>query len=332
MELIERYLQSIGRHLPRRQRRDILSELRSSLMDTLEARFGGTYSDDDVAQVIKEMGPPQKVAASYDAEGQYLIGPTLFPTFKLVLGIVLAAVIGGQLVALLVGVVFGERTVSGPEELAVIANSLPAAFGMVALVFAILQRYGVQPELNKEEAFDPRKLPALETEAPVKRGEQIVSIVMGAVVLALVAQYTLRGGFVGADLFDNPVVDRYFFWIALSIVIGIMLDAWLLWQGRWTPLTRLAKIGSEVFSLVVLGLLIQGHTAWLNARGVSGFFDSVSRLAPYTSETAQLFGMAAFRMGLTVAFIVTAVDAGVQVFRLIKAGLVRSEVQPLAVK
>ena len=40
MELIERYLQAIGRQLPRSQRADILSELRSALMDTLEARSG----------------------------------------------------------------------------------------------------------------------------------------------------------------------------------------------------------------------------------------------------------------------------------------------------
>lgn len=331
MELIERYLQAIGRHLPRRQRQDILSELRSSLLDTLEARFGKNVSEDAAEQVIREMGPPQTVAASYYAEGQYLIGPTLYPTFKLVLGIVLAAVIGGQLVALLVALAIGQETVSVANALAGLVSSLPAALGMVVIVFALLQRYGVRPEFN-DEVFDPRKLPALEGEAPVKRGEQIGSIVMGVIVLALLAQFAMRGGFAGPGLFENPVIDQYFFWIALSMVIGIVLDIWLLWKGRWQTATRIAKIGAEVFSLVMLFLLVQGHTAWLAERGAGGFFDSLARLAPLTEQSEQMLGMVAFRMAFAVAFIVTVVDSVVQVYRLIKAALAVSEAKPLAAK
>ncbi len=331
MELIERYLQEIGRHLPRPQRKDILSELRSSLMDTLEAKFGGNVTPDAVEQVIKEMGPPRKVAASFHAEGQYLIGPTLYPTFKLILGIVLAAVIGGQLLALMIALALGNRSVSLPADLAVIANSLPAAVGMVVIVFALLQRYGVRPVVE-EGVFDPRKLPALEGDEPIKPGEQIVSIIVGVVVLALLSQFAMGGGFAALGLFDDPVVDQYFFWIALSMVIGIVLDIWLLWKGRWQPATRIAKIGSEVFSIVVLALLIQGHTAWLTQMGAGGLFDSLSRLSAITEQTEQILGMAAFRMALTVALVVTVVETLVQSYRLFKAGLVVNEVKQLAVK
>ena len=65
MELIERYLQEIGRHLPANKRADILSELRSSLDDSLEARTNGQPSEEAIVQIIKEMGAPRKVAASY---------------------------------------------------------------------------------------------------------------------------------------------------------------------------------------------------------------------------------------------------------------------------
>ena len=76
MELIDRYVYDVGRYLPRKNRADIQAELRSLLMDTLESRVKGEPSEEDVVALLKEFGPPEKVAASYWPEGQYLIGPT----------------------------------------------------------------------------------------------------------------------------------------------------------------------------------------------------------------------------------------------------------------
>jgi hypothetical protein len=36
MELVDRYVHEVGRHLPRRSRNDIETELRSTIEDTLE--------------------------------------------------------------------------------------------------------------------------------------------------------------------------------------------------------------------------------------------------------------------------------------------------------
>ena len=77
MDLIDRYIAEVGRYLPAKNRADIQAELRSSLVDNLEARAGENPSEEDTAQVLKEFGPPRKVAASYWPEGQYLIGPRL---------------------------------------------------------------------------------------------------------------------------------------------------------------------------------------------------------------------------------------------------------------
>ena len=38
MDLIDRYVHEVGRYLPRKNRADIQAELRSLLIDTLEAR------------------------------------------------------------------------------------------------------------------------------------------------------------------------------------------------------------------------------------------------------------------------------------------------------
>ena len=69
MELIERYLHAIGRHLPGNKREDILTELRSTLEDQVEARAAGEPNEADAAAVIAEMGPPRQVAAGYFPAG-----------------------------------------------------------------------------------------------------------------------------------------------------------------------------------------------------------------------------------------------------------------------
>ena len=86
MDLIERYVYEVGRQLPRKQRADIQVELKSTLVDTLEDRVEGEPSQEDEIKLLKEFGPPRKVAASYWPQGQYLIGPNLFPLFRMVVG------------------------------------------------------------------------------------------------------------------------------------------------------------------------------------------------------------------------------------------------------
>jgi hypothetical protein len=326
MELIERYLQEIGRRLPQKQRADILSELRSALMDTIEARFDGDFGEDSVVQVIKEMGPPKKVAESYHPAGQYLIGPTLYPTFQLVLGIVFTVIVTAQLVYVTVSLVMTPAAISLLDEFWGLLNSLPTAIGFVVLIFALLQRLEVQPEFE-QEAFDPRKLPKLEQDdSIISRGEQVFGIIVGVAVLAFLAQFAVECGFVGDGFFANPVIDHYFPWIVLSMTLGIVIDIILLWRGRWQVSTRIARIGVNVFSMVVLFLLIQGHNAWLSNMGITGsfdgFFDGLTQLSENTELASQLVGMILFRLSLTIAFIVTAIETMVQLYRFVRARII----------
>ena len=68
MELIERYLNEVGRRLPKSKRSDICDELRSTLDDALEDRSIGRPTETDVVAMLNEFGSPQSVAASYSGE------------------------------------------------------------------------------------------------------------------------------------------------------------------------------------------------------------------------------------------------------------------------
>jgi|SRR5271157_97083 len=322
MELIERYLQEIGRHLPDNKRADILSELRSSLDDSLEAHANGQPSEEDVVQIIKEMGAPRKVAASYYPEGQYLIGPELFPFFQRIAGIVLAATVGGQLIAAVVSIAVSHQADSMVQAFLQLLDSIPAALGSVVLVFAIMQWFNVHPDSEKKD-FDPRTLPPLQKDKPIDRSRQIIRIVFGTIFLAFLCAFGASGGFTakyGVNLFTDPVLDKYFPWIAASVMIGIVLDILLRWRGRWEISTRIAKIGANIFSIVLLCLLLQGQAAWSSQMGIGDFaveqFQFTNRPGGF-----QLIGMASFRLAFLVALIVIAVQTTIHIYQLIRNSL-----------
>ncbi len=261
MELVDRYLVEVGRYLPPDRRADVLAELRLSIMEALEASGNDELKEEDVVRVLKETGSPKEVAALHYPEGQYLIGPALYPLFRLVVGIALFAIIATQLVSIVI--LFAIDTTAAPalENFWQILGTIPAALGTIVIIFAILQRYGIRPERD-EKAFDPQDLPPIKDLEPVKRGEQIFSIIVGVVVLAILARFAYEGGFSGLDgrgFFTNPVISRYLPWIGLSLLLGILIDVLLLWQGTWQTWTRLAKIGDGGWGIGDWGLGIAAH-------------------------------------------------------------------------
>lgn len=325
MDYIDRYIQEVGRYLPRKKRGDIQAELQSTLIDTLEARVEGQPSQEDEIDLLKEFGPPQKVAASYWPEGQYLIGPRLYPLFRMVVGIVLLVFVIVQLVLLGVALVFNQEVLTFLSVLDILGEMVGSAFtafSVIVIVFAILQRFDVRPENDQE--WNPRDLPAIEQVDNISRGGIVAEITFSLVIMAILLFLPDKIGVVispGMQVILNPVLASYIPLILLAIMLGIALDVILLWRGRWETSTRLAKIGTNLFSIYVLIVLISSHNAWLTQEGTAGFIsflDSFSEDIFSNEESTLIISMHAFRLAFTVALIVTAVDTVKLVYQLIK--------------
>jgi hypothetical protein len=325
MELIDRYVHEVGRQLPRKQRADIQVELKSTLVDTLEARVEGEPSKEDEIALLTEFGPPNKVAASYWPQGQYLIGPSLFPLFRMVVAITILVFVIVQLVLLGISLVFNQEVFTFLSLLDIFSEVLGSAFtafGIIVIVFAILQRFDVKPD--EDEDWDPRELPEIEPQDTVNRTGLVVGITFSLVIIAILLFLPDKIGVwvtPGTEVLLNPVLTSYIPLIILSILLGIALDVITLWRGKWETLTRLAKIGVNLFSLYVLFVLISGHNAWLVEQGVGGFFSFLETLGEgvFDAEATLILGMQAFRMAFIIAAIVISVDTVNMVYKLIKS-------------
>lgn len=329
MSLLDRYIHEVGRFLPRKNRADIQAELRSSVVDTLEDRYGADPAEAEVEELLTEFGPPREVAASYNPQGQYLVGPTLYPLFRMVATIVIAAVLGAQALAWGISVFVAEESIQVLEMIASMFNSIPAALGWVVLVFLILQYFGANPEMD-EEPWEPKALPEINPEEETKRWELILGLVGAVLILVLVTVFPQWVGFVttpGGKFYPNPVLLDHLPLIRVNLAAWIGFNVYMLWKGRHDQLSRLLTIALNIFNVSVLAILIDGHNKWLAARSAGGFLDAIEAIPGTAAGSWDLVGMHAFRLAFVVALIVTLIEIITGIYRLIKSRMA-SDISP----
>ena len=272
MNLIDRYVTEVGKHLPRKNRLDIEAELRSTLEDMLDDRSQQTGRPADealVTELLQEYGSPRKVAATYHTH-PYLIGPRMFPIYTLVLKIVLFAVTLGLTIATVVSLV--SSTMTSPELLkalgefiATLVSALLAAFGNVTLVFAIIERFVPVAEFEEKEEWTPAELTREPEPNQVKTGDMIASIVFTAAALIIfnfypqiVGIWNTQNGTWTQIAGLSETFFRYLPWINLSGILTIALDIWLLRQGVWDTLIRLLHIGLQIVGIAIAAAMLTG--------------------------------------------------------------------------
>lgn len=334
MNLIDRYVSEVGKHLPLLNgREDIEKELKSTLEDMLEDRAQSTGRTRDEAleiEVLKEYGSPQKVASTYNPH-PYLIGPKLFPFFLFVLKIVLTVVVSVMLV--LAGVqAVTDTPFMGADFVKIIGQGLGsalsaaiAAFGNVVLVFVIIERVLPDKEIggfNDEKDWDPASLTKEPDPDSVSRFELITEIVFTFVGLAILNIYPQWLGmfFVTGEetVFISLFSEKFFQfvpWINLTLVAQILLDVYLLRNALWNRLSRLFKVFIEVASLSLTVII-------LRTPGIIGFNAESLLNGPFPPEQAKVFVTIAtytFPIVMAVVIIIQSIELIKSVYKLFKS-------------
>lgn len=262
MNLIDKYVAEVGKHLPLlKGREDVEKELKSTLEDMLEdkAEQAGRPRDEAMEiELLKEYGSPQEIASSYNAH-PYLIGPRMFPFFLMVLKIVVAVVVVVMLVISWAKAVAAYPLLAADFMQIIFQgfgnafSAAIAAFGNVAFVFAILERVLPEKEIgdfSDEKNWDPASLAKQPDPDLVKRGDLIAEVTFTALGLAF-----LNG------LFNLPVFTEEFSkfipWINAVFLAEIVLDVYLLFLAKWNMLSRIAKVIIEAVGIAVTVALIR---------------------------------------------------------------------------
>jgi hypothetical protein len=298
MNLIDKYIVEVGKHLPRRQRADIEAEIRSTLEDMLEERKQVQTRDEEalIVELLKEYGSPREIAATYKTH-QYLIGPRLFPTFETVLRIVLAVVAGASLIGL--GFSLTKTGWTGPEFASAMGQwfggligGLIAAFGNIAFIFAIIERTQAANRFEKEvKEWDPKALNSEPDPDRVDLPDHIATIiftVLGLVIFnlypnVLSIRFVSDGTWVTIPILTATFL-HYLPWINIMGLLQIVFHGFMAGQQEWKPVTRILGILMDIAGMILAVIILRTPGIFgvtpdsLTALGITEAADEVSRL------------------------------------------------------
>lgn len=311
MELTERYIYAVVRHLPESQREDVANELRGLIEDTLDEK--GSRSKKTINEVLTELGDPELLARQYRGAPQYLIGPKYYSIYLQALKMTFAIglPIGGVIVAI-------DQIVKQPESIigffialvgGLVMISIQILFWLTAL-FVIFERTNVDTKDLKTTPWTPDMLPEISMKRQIPLSDAVGDMVWYALIIALplIAQ-PLIGAHVDGQTtpFFNPQIPTL--WIVVFVALGVVgfVKAYIkLRLHRWT--TGLAAFNAA-FSVIFVGaLLALVSTVQL----VNPAFITLLDTHIDTASFAQVAQWVNWSVGITIGAMVVAMlyDAG----------------------
>ncbi len=290
-DMLERYLQAVGFWLPRKQKADILAELSEDLHSQIEDReseLGRPLDETETAALLKRRGRPILVAGKFLPQ-QHLIGPALFPIYVFVLKVVALCYIVPWLLIWIGFLIFDRGHAHSLGSLWTITFT---QFGIVTLVFAVLDRISTREKLFEE--WDPRKLPKLRPQQATKRrGEAVCGIIFGAFglgwLLAVPTYPFLIFGPLAFVLKPAPIWQTVYMPIILLSIAGIFEHVVTLLRPQLGWFRPTFRIATTAFSL------------WI-ARVLLGTREYIEPLNAHAAQAASIVNLTIFICAVCTAF------------------------------
>jgi len=260
MELIERYIYAVTRHLPLNQRQDVADELRGTIEDTLDEK--GTRLKKNIESILLELGDPDTLAEKYIGVKHYIIGPTFYSAYIRIMKYAFAI---GLPTTFIVNLIIG-LTDTTPTLISLLltafGNTAAAAIQIVfwiSLTFFILERSGIDAKelADKKGLWNPSMLPQLPVQRQIPLSEVITDFFTYAFIIALpfLAQsfFALRTGTQNIPIF-NPEIWAVGTGITIGFgIIGCLIALIKLSKHAWNkPLAIFNLLFAVSFSIFLV--------------------------------------------------------------------------------
>jgi hypothetical protein len=311
MELIDRYLQSVKMALPKAQQDDVIRELTDEILSQVEekeAALGRPLAEDEQVVLLKQLGHPLVLASRYRKQ-RYLIDPSIFAIYWMVLRLILVVVFLAMAVAAVAVAATGQGLGNALGILWRYPFAALSVFAWVTLVFVALDV--VQAKLGFFSKWDPRTLPKLTKREPkTSMTESIAALVLGAIfgvwwLVGLKHQFWIFGPGVSVIHFGPVWQILYPLFVVLVIAdmvhhtVNIVRPAWEKGRVAIRMFFRALNLLTLYFLINAKDLLVPGDAAPPNLQPIMNGLNT------------------AIHIGLIVAVIVTVAQLAWDVYDLL---------------
>lgn len=247
MNLIDRYIAEVGRHLPEKDRADIEAEIRSMVDDMLEERGASANSADEkiITETLEQLGDPKLLASKYAPSKRYLIGPGWYEVYVQTLQRVLYIVLPIFAAVTIVLTLADNPLDFGPAVGKAIGGAFEVGlqiFFWVTIVFIFLDRSEEVPDKapnTEPKAWTVAQLPKTPLKRQISIGETLTNIVMELFLFVWIVlppmQAWLRGE---TDYVPFLHPNLWNFWMPLFFVLFVLTlihEVFKLRIGNWSP-------------------------------------------------------------------------------------------------
>jgi hypothetical protein len=312
MDLVDRYVHAVKRHLPAAQQDDIVNELTDDILSQItdkEAALGRSLDEAEQDAVLRQYGHPYLLAMRYQPK-QYLIGPALFPFFYPAMKIAMGLAFGVQVIlAFSIGLAQNapERILPRILEFPEVAIQV---FFWVTVSFAVADYF--QAKLNLFDKWSPRTLPRVNTTTrSPKRTSLVVEMVANVLFLAwwvTIPTYPfLLLGPAAAFLSFSPSWSRLYVVMFVPPLVSMLTAVGILVRPSWTWLSRLRPLAVHLATLFVLSVAINAGNLMVAVKDTP----NLSRLVKGINDVTTLV--------LVVITLITMVQLVVEAVRLVRS-------------
>ncbi len=285
MKIVEQYLRAIGSKLPWKSRKDITEELRSLLIDQIEATYGEEPTEDEVKSAISEFGAPGKVAARYKGDRQ-VIAPGLADLYFMIMAIMAGAMLIAFTTMFIVEVLqdWPAGANLARRILIVPLNAFSAwlsGVGALTIVFIVMSRIS-RRTVDLEEDWKVEDLKDVQVGNKVEsRLESIFSIAFLLVLIMLMNLYpsivTLAENTFaksGLPLGHRIVIEVFRRYVGVLTVLwaaGIVIRVLVLQKGEKGMGLLWTEIGLSVAEASLAGIMLADRNLYADTGGWIGF-------------------------------------------------------------
>ncbi|MDA3845137.1 MAG: hypothetical protein PF505_01160 [Vallitaleaceae bacterium] len=310
MKILDQYLYAINRKLPTQGKDEIIKELKSLLLDSIESRYGKTPTDSEVRSVIQEFGSPAKVAHEYGS-ASHIINSEYSDLYYLICKIVSLSLLGSFTIIFIIQVISeGLQNMNIPYHLLqLFSNTLFAAIsaiGVITLIFILISKYVESADLDLSKDWTPDDLPEIPaSKEKVSKAESIASIIFILIAITIFNTFPeiMNLGFydfqdAGFSVGHTVLIDRfydYMLFINIIWLIEIFYNVAALITGRITKSIRFIKIIIGVASISLFFTMYNDTSLYLGkldlfgARGVFLLIAIIGCIELITNTVKLLF-------------------------------------------